>query len=143
MSEISPSVFQSGFNGTAVLQGYELPVISWSISPTVELVTFKNSRSGPWVLRASTFKDASGTIEIDYDFANPLYSTNGPAITVSSVITNMQLFLHQTSRGNLDGSYWNVLSAIVDGEPQRLMNDGKITTSISWKNAGMSIQYPS
>lgn len=154
MSESAPS-FLSGFYGTAAVAVSgtltEFALIRWTITPTARLVEFMNSRTGLLVQRESTFRDVGGTIAIDYDFNVPLYSSAGFNIQPGITLSNMRLYLDQTSRysgsgsgtGSLDGSYWFINQAIPDGTPQSLDNAGKIATSISWKNAGASFMYPS
>jgi hypothetical protein len=134
------SVFHSGFLGTAALGSSELPIIKWDVVPTTKLEEFKNSKSGGYIIRESTFKDCSVTLDIDYDFsAGPFDSPY--SISIGAIITNAKLFLHQSGPGNLDGSYWGFTSLIVDTTPQNLTVDGKIVTRVTAKGSG-SFTYP-
>ncbi len=151
------SVFHSGFEGTATILvsavQTELALIRWDIIPTAKLVEFMNSRSGLYPVREATFRDLTGSIDIDYDFANPIYSTSagGMNLQPGTTISQLKLYLDQTSRysgsglgtGSLDGPYWYIASALINAMPQSLTNDGKITTRISWATASATITYPS
>jgi hypothetical protein len=135
------SVFHSGFYGTAAVGGNELPILNWEVQPTVELQQFKNSRSGGFIIREATFKDCTVSIQLDYDFGNNPFATPF-SLTIGSTITNVNLYLHQTAPGSLNGSYWSFSTLIIEGTPQQLMVDGKITTKILCKGSG-SFTYPS
>jgi hypothetical protein len=134
------SVFHSGFGGTAAVGGNELPVTSWEVQPSVELTQFRNSRSGGFVLREATYKDCLVSIQLDYDFGNNPFAAP-TAIVVGATLSNVNLYLHQSSAGALNGSYWNFASLIVEGTPQQLVVDGKITTKVMCRGNG-SFTYP-
>jgi hypothetical protein len=137
---MAASVFHSGFYGTAALGGDELPITKWEVQPTVELTPFKNSKSGGFILREATFQDCIVEIDVDFDFANNPFAS--PLnINVGAVLTNVKLYLHQSSAGSLDGLFWAFSSLIVDGTPQQLIVDGTITTKILCKGSG-SFTYP-
>ncbi|MGA2584768.1 MAG: hypothetical protein ABSG31_15940 [Tepidisphaeraceae bacterium] len=135
------SVFYSGFYGTAAVGGNELPIINWEVQPTVELQQFKNSKSGGFIIREATYQDCVVTIQIDYDFGNNPFAAP-TTLTAGSTITNVNLYLHQTAPGALNGSYWSFSSLIIESTPQQLVVDGKITTKIMCKGNG-SFAYPS
>jgi hypothetical protein len=132
---MSASVFHSGSFGTAALGTNELSVTAWEVQPTAQLVEFKNSKSGGYVLREATFKDCSVTITIDYDFGNDPFSAPY-SIAPGATLTNVNLCLHQSTSGALDGPKWNFTSLVVDGTPQTLQVDGRISTRITSKGNG-------
>ncbi|MGD1275670.1 MAG: hypothetical protein ABR964_00430 [Tepidisphaeraceae bacterium] len=138
---MAASVFHSGYYGTAALGSSELPITKWEVQPTVELTPFKNSKSGGYVLREATFKDCTVEIDIDFDFGNNPFAAP-LSINVGAVLSNVKLCLHQSSAGALDGLCWSFSSLIVDGTPQQLVVDGKITTKVLCKGSG-SFTYPS
>jgi hypothetical protein len=132
---MAASVFYSGFYGTAALGGSELPITQWIVQPTVELTPFKNSKSGGFIIREATFQDCAVEIDIDFDFGNNPFASS-QSINVGAVLNNVKLYLHQSSAGTLDGLAWGFSSLIVDGTPQQLVVDGKITTKILCKGSG-------
>lgn len=140
---ILASQFYSGFFGTAAIAANELAVVKWSINPTAKLEEFRNSLSGAYVVRQSTFLDFSGSLDIDYDFANGLFLTTYGGLTPGTILAGLRLFLHQTAKSALNGSFWGIPSAIVDGTPQDLTVDGKIITRVMYKGAGGNLIYPS
>jgi hypothetical protein len=128
-------IFYAGNFGTAALGTNEFSCTSWSVRPTAELVTFKNSRSGGYVLRQATFKDVAVMIAMDFDFANNPYQSPygmGPGL----LFTNVLLFLHESGASTLDGIKWTFSSLVSDDAPQSLNVDGKIATSFSLKGNG-------
>lgn len=128
--------FHSGNQGTATINGVELPVTAWSTTPAVDIIRFANSKTGGFRKKEATYKDADFTIEVDYDFdANPF--AVAPGLTVGTVVTNIKLFLRGSPIGAPTAQpYWNFPSAIVTTTPQRLENEGKITTSFSFTADG-------
>jgi hypothetical protein len=132
---MAASVFHSGSFGTAALGTNELSVTGWEVQPTAQLVEFKNSKSGGYVLREATFKDCSVTIQIDYDFGNDPFSSPY-SLAPGATLTNVVLCLHQTAAGALDGPNWSFTSLVVDGTPQQLQVDGRITTRVTAKGNG-------
>lgn len=117
---------RSGFTGTATINGTELPVTDWSVSPSATILQFMNSLTGKHARKSATFEDASFSISFDWDdsnnpFASPLTITQG------ATITNVKLLLD----GPTGALYWSFPSAIVSGTPQSLQRAGKITTTLN------------
>ena len=141
--------FWSGFYATAIIGAspMELPIEMWSVAPTAEMVTFKNSLSGPVVRRESTFTDVRVTLSIDYDF-NPLGGIY-QQLTAGATASTIKLFLHTSARAVpdgetvhvLDGPFWAFASLKVEGMPQSVTVAGKITTQITLLGNG-TITYP-
>lgn len=132
---MAASVFHSGFGGTAAISGTELPITSWEVNPTAQLSEFKNSKSGGFVLRETTFKDCSVTLTIDYDFGNDPFGSPlslFPGVSLSTV----NLYLHQTTPDSLTGPAWAFTALVVEGTPQSLAVDGKIQTKIQCRGNG-------
>jgi hypothetical protein len=132
---MAASVFHSGNFGTAALGTNELSITSWDVQPTAQLVEFKNSKSGGFVLREATFKDCSVTIEVDFDFGNNPFQSPF-SIQPGTTLSNVNLYLHQSAAGLLDGLAWAFTSLVVDSTPQQLKVDGKITTKFTAKGNG-------
>jgi hypothetical protein len=132
---MAASVFHSGSSGTAALGSNEISITGWEVHPTAQLVEFKNSRSGGFVLREATFKDCSVTIDADFDFGNNPFQTPY-SIQPGTTLTNVILCLHQSTSGALDGPAWTFASLVVDSTPQKLQVDGKITTRFTAKGNG-------
>ncbi len=132
---MAASVFHSGSFGTAALGTNELSITAWSVQPTAQLVEFKNSKSGGFVLREATFKDCSVAIEMDFDFGNNPFQTPF-SIQPGTTLTNVKLCLHQSAAGVLDGLAWTFSSLVVDSTPQSLKVDGKITSRFTAKGNG-------
>jgi hypothetical protein len=129
------SVFHSGSFGTAAVGSNELSITAWEVQPTAQLVQFKNSKSGGYVLREATFKDCSVSIDVDFDFNNNPFQTPY-SLQPGTTLTNVQLFLHQSASGSLDGLAWTFTSLVVDSTPQKLQVDGRITTRFTAKGNG-------
>ena len=132
---MSASVFHSGSFGTAAIGSNELSITGWEVQPTAQLVEFKNSKSGGYVLREATFKDCAVVLQLEYDFGNDPFASPysiGVGVTLSSV----NLFLHQSGASTLDGPKWAFTSLVVDTTPQSLQIDGKITTRVTAKGNG-------
>jgi hypothetical protein len=121
--------------------GNELPITHWEVQPSAELTQFKNSRSGGFVLREASFKDCLVAIDIDYDFGNNPFASP-ISIAVGATLSNVNLYLHQSAAGALNGPFWSFSSLIVEGTPQQLAVDGKITTKVMCRGNG-SFAYPS
>lgn len=128
-------IFYAGFYGTAAIGANELAVTRWDVTPIVQTQEFKNSMSGPAVVRQPTFQDVSGTLDLDYDFANDPFASP-PAIIVGSILTNLALYLHQSAKNALDGKKWVFPSIIIESTPMSLTVDGKVTVRVSFKGAG-------
>lgn len=125
--------FKSGRKGTATVGGTELPTISWRVNPTAEIVTFKNSKSGPGApLREATWKDLTGSVVIDLDTdANPFGTPLN--IQAGATITNLKLFPYGTADTN---SAWTVPVAIVTSTPMEVAVEGKVGLSFEWAASG-------
>lgn len=127
--------YHNGYTGTAFAGTQELSIISWNVNPTTGTTEFKTSKSGGFVIRETNFKDCTVSIVIEYDFGNAPFKTPS-TITLGTTLTDVQLFLHQTVSGALDGPKWQFSALVVDATPQSLAVDGKIQTTISMKGAG-------
>src|ERR1700722_18944347 len=132
---MAASVFHSGSFGTAALGTNELSIVGWDVHPTAQLVEFKNSKSGGYVLREATFKDCSVTNDVDFDFGNNPFQTPF-SLQPGTTLTNVKLCLHQTTAGALDGLAWTFTSLVVDSIAQSLKVDGKVTTRFTAKGNG-------
>ncbi len=118
---------RSGVGGTARINGTELPVTAWQVSPKADIVEFRNSLSGRHPRRAATYVDGGRfTITVDWDDSNNLFSAP-LTIHAGDVVTDVTL--------NLDGPggslCWRFPSAVVDSTPQSVAVEGKITTTLS------------
>jgi hypothetical protein len=119
--------FHSGKGGTALINATELPITDWSVDPTTEIVNFRNSKTGNYSKKESTFKDCDFSITLDHDFdANPFAAPL--ALVPGQTLTNVKLVLNGGSVGT---SFWLFPSAIVKGTPQTLEIEGKIKTVIN------------
>jgi hypothetical protein len=117
------SQFYSGVGGTASYGSppVELPITDWQVTPSARTTTFRNSKSGPYDIVEANWLSATVTISIEYDFAaSPL-----SAIQVGAQLTNVMLYLHQSSPGQLDGPAWTFGSLIVTSTPQSLPMTGR------------------
>lgn len=132
--------FHSGVGGTATIGGTELPVTDWSVDPTVEIVPFRNSKTGSYSVKEATYKDVNASIGVDYDFDSSPYSVAG-GITIGTVLSNVKLHLRGAGSGGTS-PFWNLPSAIVVSTPQRLEVNGRIVTTINVTGSG-SFTYPS
>jgi hypothetical protein len=132
---MAASVFHSGAFGTAALGTNELSVTGWAVQPTAQLVEFKNSKSGGYVLREATFKDCTVSIDVDFDFGNNPFQTPY-SIQPGTTLTNVMLYLYQSAAGALNGLAWTFGSLVVESTPQKLQVDGKITTRFTAKGNG-------
>ena len=113
--------FQSGATGTATIGAppVELSITEWHVQPSAALNRFRNSKSGPYEIVEAAWLSATVTLTIEYDFnANPFQSPS--AIQAGSRLTNVQLYLHQSAAGRLDGPAWSFPSLIVTATPQSL-----------------------
>lgn len=122
--------FHSGIQSTAKVADVELPTTKWNVDPKVEIVEFKNSKTGTFAQKEATYQDCPFTIEVDYDFdANPFGVT--PGLKVGTVLTDVKLYLRGTA-----GDYWDFPTSIVVGTPQSVESEGKVTTTINCTNSG-------
>jgi hypothetical protein len=138
------SQFYSGSGGTASIGSppIELPITEWEVRPVADITRFRNSKTGPYDVVEATWLNATITLSIEYDFNNnPFQSPT--ALRIGAQLTNVQLYLHQSASGQLDGSSWAFPSLIVTTTPQTLPIDGqKITTKFTCVTSG-SFSYPS
>jgi hypothetical protein len=137
---MAASIFHSGFYGTAAVNGTELPIVKWEVQPIVQLTQFRNSRSGGFIIREATFQDCAVEIDVDFDFGNNPFASP-LSLTVGTTLSNVRLYLYQSTAGAMDGPFWNFSSLIVDGTPQQLVVSGNITTKIQCKGSG-AFAYP-
>jgi hypothetical protein len=136
--------FYSGVGGTASVGNppLELPITDWQVNPTAQTTRFRNSKSGPFDIVEANWLSATVTISIEYDFASSPFQSPA-AIQVGSRLTNVKLFLHQSSPGQLDGAAWMFSSLVVTSTPQTLPLTGRsITTRLSCTSDG-PFTYPS
>lgn len=119
--------WKSGRTGTATINGNEVALINWNINSTVDIVMFKNSRSGRFPKREGTFFDATVSFSVDYDFDAGIFES--PISVVSgAILTNVKLFL----TGGTSGTKFHLFPLLlVQGTPQSLQIDGKIATSVN------------
>lgn len=122
--------FLAGNTGTATFNGVEVPVTGWNVNPSVDVVRFANSKTSGFRKKQTTYKDATFSVDMDYDFDSSPFAVS-PGLTLGAVLTNVKLFLNGTS-----GKFWNFPSAICVSTPQRLDNEGKITTSANFEADG-------
>jgi hypothetical protein len=136
--------FYSGVGGTASVGNppLELPITDWQVNPSAQTTRFRNSKSGPFDIVESNWLSATVTISIEYDFSNSPFQSPA-AIQVGSRLTNVKLFLHQSSPGQLDGPAWTFGSLVVTATPQSLPMTGRnITTRLTCASDG-PFTYPS
>jgi hypothetical protein len=121
------ATFHAGNTGTVTIGATELAVTGWAVDPSAEVARFRNSKTGGYTAKEVTWKEATFTIDVDYDFdANP-FTTLG----FGTNVTNVKLYLHGAT-----SPFWNFPKAIVVGTPQRTEVDGKITTTFNLENDG-------
>lgn len=125
------ATFHSGKGGTATVNGTELAVTDWSVDPSTEIARFRNSKTGNFTKKETTFKEATLTITVDYDFdANPFSS-----LPLGTTVTNVKLYLQGGGAGG-SGGFWDFPSAIVVSTPQSVAVNGNIQTSFNLENDG-------
>jgi len=120
------SQFHSGAAGTASLGDppVELSITDWQVNPTASLNRFRNSKSGPFEIVEASWQSATVTITVEYDFANSPFQ----AIQIGSRLTNVNLYLHQSAAGLLDGPAWSFGALVVMATPQTLPVTGRTIT---------------
>lgn len=121
----------SGKTGTVTIASgtstVELPITNWNVDPTTEIVNFRNSKTGNYSVKESTFKDCTFSVAFDHDFdENPFAAPL--SLDPGDELTNVKLFLNGGTSGT---SFWLFPSAIVVGTPQTLEIEGKINTTIN------------
>jgi hypothetical protein len=129
--------FHSGIRATATIGGTtnELPITKWSVTPKVDIVQFRNSKTGKFSLKEATFYDCDFSITVDRDFdANPFDAPFG--LIVGATITGTHLYVH----GSAD-IFWLFPSAIVVGTPNETEVDGKESLTFDFTAAG-TFSYP-
>jgi hypothetical protein len=133
--------FHSGTGGTVTIGGVELPVTSWSVDPSVEIVPFRNSKSGGYSIKEPTYKDANFTVEVDFDYdANPFAVAGG--LTIGTTVSAVKLFLRGAGTVPTAQPYWSFPSAIIVSTPQRNETNGRLTTTFNMTANG-AFTYPS
>lgn len=135
---MSCPIFKAGFSGAATVGSAQVPVISWSVNPTVEIVEFKNSLSGVWVMRQPTFGDVSGSIVIDRDFSSNPFA-GSLSLTVGTIITNLTLYEAAATKGSPtsgDPAY-TFASVLITSTPEQVVIEGKIGISVNFAGAGL------
>lgn len=129
MGAASGSVFAAGYNGTATINGVEVPIMGWSLRRTATVVDFKNSRTGVFPARDTTFQDISADLTLDRDFG----SGNNPnsLFQQGQTITNVILYEKQTAHQALNGPTHIISSMVVPAAPVSLNVNGKIVYSMT------------
>jgi hypothetical protein len=122
--------FTSGKDGKATVNGTELPITRWNAAPALELVDFRNSKTGSFTDFEDTFKDLRVTIEVDWDvdqqpFAAPF------GLLLGALLTNVKLYVK-----GLTGPFWSLPSAKVVNTPQSVEVAGRVTTSFEIRAKG-------
>ncbi|HUB24554.1 MAG TPA: hypothetical protein VL992_03920 [Tepidisphaeraceae bacterium] len=138
------SQFYSGVGGTASVgtPPVELPITDWEVRPTAQITRFRNSKSGPYDLVEANYLNATVTVTVEYDFNNNPFQAPA-SIQIGMELSNVQLFLHRSNTGSLDGAAWSFPSLIVTGTPQTLRLTGQnIAVSFSCVSNG-AFSYPS
>jgi len=136
--------FYSGVGGTASVGNppLELPITDWDVRPSAQTTRFRNSKSGPFDIVEANWLSATVTISIEYDFSSSPFQSPA-AIQVGSQLTNVKLYLHQSSPGQLDGPAWTFASLVVTATPQTLPQTGRnIVTQLTCDSDG-PFSYPS
>lgn len=117
--------FHSGKSGSVVANSATLPVISWRTNMSAQMAEFRNSKTGSFPYRESTFKDLTGTIVLDLDFdAVPFAAPISilPGATLTSV----------TLSPGQSGPAVVAASVIVTSVPYEVVIDGKIGLSFDF-----------
>lgn len=123
---------RTGIGGTATINGTELPVTSWNVSPQATIQEYKNSLSGGHPVRAATFDDG-GAFTIVFDWQDSSNPFGAPlSLRVGQSVTAVKLYLD----GNAGSLYWSFPVAIVRSLPQSITVDGKIMTSLALVASG-------
>lgn len=127
--------YKSGVHATVTINGTEVPITSWAVDPTAEIVRFRNSKLNANTKKESTFKDVTIAVEMDFDFdgspfASPISLAEG------SKVTNLKCWCEGGGSGG-SGAFWLFPSAIVVGTPMRAEIEGKITISANFENDGV------
>ena len=123
--------FHAGNKGLVTVNGVELPTVNWSVDPAIDIQRFANSKTAGFRKKEGTYKDATFSAEIDYDFDLNPFGVTGGNLQIGNFVTNVRLYLNTTS-----GPYWHFPSAIVTSTPQRSENEGKITTTVNFEADG-------
>ena len=124
--------YLSGITASATINGTELPVTGWSVSPSAVILRYVNSKTGLHPVKQSTIVDATFSLQIDYDPTNQPFATP-LAIVPGSLLTAVKLYL-DFGAGN--ANFWNFPQAIVAGTPQSVTREGKTVTVINCEASG-------
>jgi hypothetical protein len=128
--------FHSGVNASAKIGVTELATTNWSVDPAIDIVNFRNSKTDAYSVKETTFKNCTGTIDVDFDFDDNPFTAATPLV-LGTVLTDLKLYVDDVADNTL---YWHFPLAIVTSTPQSAPTEGKITTSIRFENSG--IFYP-
>jgi hypothetical protein len=128
--------FHSGVNGSAKIGATEVATVGWSVDPSVDEVVFRNSKTDAYSVIETTFKQCTGTIDADFDFDANIFTDASP-LTLGAELTDLKLYLDDVNDATM---YWHFPIAVVLSTPQSVATEGKITTSIRFRNSG--IFYP-
>lgn len=145
--------FRSGKLGTATINGNgvsnEIPLISWDVEPSVDIVMFRNSKTGNFPYREATFFDATVSLVLDVDFdAYPFAAPTN--LYVGQLLSPVFLYLRQPAGpSTFGGDFWRFpkvgapasAGLIVQSTPMSLSIDGKVGTSVTCVASG-PFQYP-
>jgi hypothetical protein len=119
--------FHSGRKGTCTINGTEIPIISWRVNASAEMVRFRNSKTGKFSLVESTFLPLTFNVVLDFDFDAPPY-VSPLNIVPGSSLTTVKLFINGTADTT---NCWTIPSAVVSSTPQDVSVEGKIGTSFA------------
>lgn len=131
--------FHSGIGGAATFvraggtNVVELAITNWNFDPKVDIVPFRNSKTGNYSKKEATYHDADGSMTFDFDFDDNPFATP-VSLSEGDNITDVKLFLGPS--GTNSTLFWLIPSAIVTGTPQTLEVDGKIGTVVNFTADG-------
>jgi hypothetical protein len=124
-----------GFVGTSTAN-VELPITGWAVNPGVEKAIFRNSKTGAFSVKETTFLDCSFSITVDYDLnANPYISPNGALSLLGGGTFAAQLYINGST-----GANWSFPSAILEGNPQSVTVEGKVQTQFNFSSNGSWVE---
>lgn len=127
MANPNPSVFHTGYLGTAVINGIEFGMLAAELPFTADLIPFENSLTGPIPAYEGTFQHAGVSITADYDFANaPFLQGLKPSNSV-----DCKIYLHQTTKSGLQGPFFDIPNFVISAMPVTVPIKGKVGIRIT------------
>jgi hypothetical protein len=128
--------YHSGKNSKAFVgsnsANVELSLISWAVTPAVEVARFRTSKTGLFSQKETTFLDATVEVVVEHDFLLSPYSTSGGNLSlINGATMALALYLSGTV-----GAGWQFGSAILVGNPQSSAVEGKINTTMRFEANG-------